>query len=245
MTAYQKHQKWTPEHVAILRANAGRTTDEMADALRPFRPRVTSNLASWACARFGVAFRARGPTSTGWPPEHVEALRALEGNTAAHIAKQMRRLRPGVTRNAVIAQCSRRGIRLSGASNEQRAPSVPGCEPKRGAPAPKAARAPKQKPLEHKVGKYGPIHPANPIPPNHGRPEAWAALPGVAPVALLARTASQCAWPVGDAPARPAEQLFCGAQCDDDTLPYCAAHRRLRLARRAPADLAEAEKIAA
>lgn len=146
-------------------------------------------------------------SNKGWPPEHVAALKQMEGCSASQMRHALQSLRPGVTRSAVVGQCHRRGIRMSaGASKAQRRKNMKFAFP---------------------FGRS-----EVPLAPNRGRPDAWAPIEGATPVELLSRKPMQCAWPV-EQPARPAEQLFCGARCDDDTLPYCATHRRMRVSEQA------------
>ncbi len=172
--------------------------------------------------------------------------RAAEGLSSSKIKKAMAAIRPGVSRSAICGQCARLGIKLPGSTSAEKT-FVARRNLGRSVRAKLPPRAPKPpKPRAAKIGKYGPIHATKPATPNHGRPGAWTPLPGAKPVSLIDRTSMQCAWPV-DVPSRPAEQMYCGGRCADaDTLqPYCAAHRRMRLARYVPASLRDAENAAA
>ena len=65
------------------------------------------------------------------------------------------------------------------------------------------------------------------------RGDAWAALPGVTPVSLLARkVGSECCWPIGD-PLEPGFAV-CGAATRDGA-SYCPTHARRARGSAAPA----------
>jgi len=177
-------------------------------------------------------------SSNEWPQDHVDALKAQAGKSVHEMLDVMRKLRPGMTRNAIVGACARRGIPIGqGQSTAQR--SAGG----RAARQRLLANGIVDKKLNHKGQPYRVAVLMKPK-AYVARAGAWEPVEPIEPIPLERRTSMRCAWPIGE-PARPADQLFCGATCVDDKLPYCAAHRRLRLARYVPTELAEAEKIAA
>jgi hypothetical protein len=174
-----------------------------------------------------------------WFAHELEALRKLEGKSASEMVREMRKLRPEVTRNGIIGVCARNGIRMGqGLSGAQ--------EKKNGYRA--RVRLKSQGLAEIGSSRKGAVRksllaPVQPRAPYFGRPEAWVPINGITPIPFDDRRAHQCAWPIG-APAEPIS-VCCGAPVQDGTLPYCAEHRRLRLARYVPAELAELDQLAA
>ncbi len=166
--------------------------------------------------------RARGNPNIGeransasWPTEHIDALRAMEGSTAGQMLAEIKRLRPDATRSAVIGQCRRHNIKLSlltrGAAKIKSV--ADGRGGKRLAYVATAPRPPKAPPVDA---------------------DAFAPLPGVEPILLMARTASQCPWPVGEEPEQLRDLKCCGAPRRDADAPYCAAHMNWRRDKRPP-----------
>lgn len=224
--------RWTPAQDAALAEaiKAGEPPFQIAQLLATVRPGVTRSAVINRADQLGLAL----PNPKVWPPSHLEALRALEGQTAGEMRDAMCKLRPGITRSAVIGQCKRHGIRLSNAGNGQAKIKAVA---KRAQYKPALPTTTKRKPTPFLSAPV--IDVTRPA-----RAGAWEKLPGAsAPIALTARSNAQCAWPIGE-PTRPAEQMCCGERVADDTLPYCAAHRRLRLARYVPTELRAADKAA-
>lgn len=228
--------KWTNRHVEALRALGGKTLKEIVEGMHAHRPMISEGTARSACIRYGVEYV---PAPTSWPKEHVEALRKLAGSTGTQMMKAMRELRPDITRNSVVGAAHRYGVPLSDQTSNHGVEKTVKARAAARKPAPKVKAAP----IRPKTGKNGqPRHADNPPPPDHGNPDKWRPLPGVNPVSLLERGSMQCAWPVDtDAPV----QMFCGAECQDTKRPYCAQHRRDRLARYVSPFLRDAEKAAA
>lgn len=154
--------------------------------------------------------------SNKWPAEHLEVLRKLEGESAGAMLRQIKTLRPNATRSAVIGQCNRHGIRLS---------EKPQNRVKAGT-------------RERIVQMRAPHEIAASV-----DPEAWAPLPGIAPIALMARSEFQCPWPIGETPDAPADLKCCGA-AKDFAANYCPAHMQKRRALYQPPAI-NAERFAA
>jgi hypothetical protein len=172
-----------------------------------------------------------------WFAHELEALRKLEGKSASEMVREMRKLRPEVTRNGIVGVCHRHGIKMSpGQSAAQRTEN--------GRKAHVRLKAQGLSEIRTRKGSACTSALKPLAAPYLGRPDAWKPIDGSVPIGLIERKPMQCAWPIGE-PARPADQIYCGAACVDDTLPYCAAHRRLRLARYVPSFLADVEQIAA
>lgn len=240
----RSYKPWSEAEIDTLRAHAGETTTAIADAMARRGRVMTLQAVREACVRFGVKYAPRG--GTGWPADQIEMVRALaaKGHTASAIARELAKKRPGVTRNAVIAQCHRRGIKLkgslSGAEKTTMARANLGKPPVARTPKPPKPKPPKLKnPGKTKFGQPAPA--LNPPPPTKGAPGAFDPLPGVAPVAFDARTPFQCAWPIGDFDSVATH--CCGAIATDRC--YCEAHHKLSLARYVPSYLQDAEKVAA
>lgn len=225
-----RYSRWTSAQIAALQENEGRTAREIAEALQSVRPGVSVGGVREACDKFGVAYaKAVGalfPAPNAWPAEHLDALRALAGHTSGEMVRAMQKLRPGVTRNAIIGQCKRHGIALSGQDHalvSERVMARAAAKAKR----PPKVRAPRAPEKRVRLDRRGlPMHTDNPPAPNYGQPDAFAPLAGVTPVSLMDRGPNCCAWPVGE-PERPGEQMYCGAPCGDEKRSYCAIHHRL------------------
>lgn len=151
-----------------------------------------------------------GRKTMEWTEDLIEIVRKLkaEGRSSSQIADVI-----GCSRNAVIGQCTRRGIptlRKSGdnARERRRKPY------KLPAPAPTYFNF--SSPLGHFITR--PADPAvkpEPVPPVE---------PDTAPaggVALLDLTPHQCRWPIG--PLMKPSDRFCGAQKDGES-SYCRKH---------------------
>ena len=148
-------------------------------------------------------------------PELDEQLAALAaaGRTSAQIGREL-----GLTRNAVIGRCRRRGFRLLNpsccpvvkvAQQSSPASASPSRTGKGRAPRQFSREAPKVAPLSKKLlAAFAP-------PPVAIEPREWPA------VDILGLTTMTCRWPIGDNPSSP-DFKYCGAM--KEIGPYCARH---------------------
>lgn len=152
-----------------------------------------------------------------WLEETAKRAMALwkEGQSASAIARVLAAERLGnYSRNAVIGKLKR--LRCI--------PSVP-LRQQRRKPAPPSA-----KPVAKRCDPPWLPKIRSSVPLEAPREHAFEPLPGIAPLPLMQRRPSQCAWPVGE-PERPAEQLCCSvevASMEAGAPPYCRAHMKLR-----------------
>lgn len=146
--------------------------------------------------------------TAAWPKEHMDELKKLSADhlTAGQMAQRMQKLRPGVTRNAVIGQCKRHNISLS-----ETAPS-------------KKRNRVKDGTRERVIQMRPKMEIAALI-----RPDAWKPVEGSRCISLMARTPLECPWPIGDDPKNASDLICCGAPKDQGA-EYCAHHMTLRSA---------------
>lgn len=166
-----------------------------------------------------------------WAPNEDDIIRALwpRGLSATEVAKRL----PGRSRNAVIGRAHRLGV-----AQGAKAKAAP---PQRLPRAPKVKAQPRAKPPH--PGQQGKVAvvlgvtfpPCSPAEADKKRAafkaQGKAAIRGMDDTAndnavlLIERRFGQCAWPVGQ-PAKPAEQLVCGASIYDgiEKCSYCLGH---------------------
>lgn len=180
-----------------------------------------------------------------WPPARVEKLKKLwgEGKSGTEIAEI---LGGGLSRAAVIGKANRVGCAARGSPanfatymptvRRDRAPAVRPAK-QAGAINARQGRPPKQGPHLKPGAVFGPVATLDPVEAQKrsdaasaaGKTllDAFAAPANDDAIPLISRGRFQCAWPVGE-PARPADQLCCGARVQFEgnaaTESYCAKH---------------------
>lgn len=149
-----------------------------------------------------------------WTEEQVATLRRLcsEGMGPSQIAKKMARMRPGMTRNAVIGKRDRLGIKSDHTNTGGMSLRTKLANAKASAKR-KATPSAKPKPLLPESA------PPQALPPEL----TWAPLVGTTPKPLIECRPGECRWPINGARG---ETLFCCAPRRGDG-PYCAAHHRM------------------
>lgn len=174
-----------------------------------------------------------------WTDQEDALLKKLwrEGKSASEIAKEL----PRRTRNGVIGRVHRIGAGRAKPILPARAIDAP--TPVRKPRAPKVKAAPK--PTPPKPGQQGKVAvvlgttfpPCSPQEADKKRAasaeQGRSVIKGMDAVAndnaipLLERRFGQCAWPVGT-PARPADQMVCGAKVFEGIEPctYCLTHAK-------------------
>lgn len=142
--------------------------------------------------------------SPKWPQERIDLVADLirGGLTARQVAT---RLGGGLSRNAIIGICKRRGIPLN---------SRPGDNMKQ------AARERRER-RPRRAKRMFPDLPVVPLPP---RPATSLSPPTCQPVGLLELTNETCRWPLGEPVSG-----FCGAREADNrnSVVYCPYHSRI------------------
>jgi len=147
---------------------------------------------------------------------------AAKGRSSSQIAREL-----GITRNAVIGRCRRRGFTLLNPPCRPVVKAAPQPKPKMEPPAPSASpsrsrkgRAPRQ--FSREAPKVAPLSKkllaAFAPPPIAQEQREWPT------VSILGLTSTTCRWPIGDDPASPDFQ-YCGAM--KEIGPYCSRHGSL------------------
>lgn len=158
-------------------------------------------------------------TTFTWDEESTKKMVALwmEGYSASEVAFAMGH---NLSRNSIIGKVHRLKLKRAGKG------FVPGDQRKR-FDLPKAPSKPRQ-PKQPKVAAVKVAAPAEPAPPvipavpYRPKADAWKALPGVEPVALVDLERGMCRWPIGE--GKPF--MFCGASAKGK---YCTHHRAVSL----------------
>jgi GcrA cell cycle regulator len=131
-----------------------------------------------------------------WPEEKIEQLRKLASQdlTASEIASSL----GGTTRNAIIGQCKRRGIKLSGT---------------------KEVRRPKKPPEKSETDPRIVI--SKPLPDPTLNDNRFKAIAGK-PISLADARDCHCRWVIGECH----HMMICGANVSRGG-PYCEDHARM------------------
>jgi hypothetical protein len=203
---------WQPHEDEVLRANAGLHSGQLV----PLLPGRTSQGIKERRRKLGVAW-----VSSTWTPEAIARLRQLvtiEKRTAEATSKLM-----GITRNAVIGQCHRLGIKLPnqqyGSPGQRKAATKLNQERKAKSTASKRGSA------KHPDGKNN-----NPTgwTGRQGKPKGPDGLPALLPsrarVSILDLGYRHCRY-IGERPDLVTidSPIYCGAATDGGS--WCPAHR--------------------
>jgi GcrA cell cycle regulator len=176
---------------------------------------------AWEAIRYHVSGGAAKRAANAWPPEKVEALRALIAHAPPLTASEMA-ARLGVTRNAVLGKCYRLKLPICGGPVPR--PRISRRTDKPKPPTLTMISLTKASPLKTKPPAILPSVPEpKPLLVEDG--DMWARDLSDTVQAVMALTARTCRWPIGD-PKEPGFR-FCMVEKPADGRPYCEEHHAL------------------